>query len=195
MNTKTKSKGGARDRIIQGAFDLFYEQGYQNTTIDQIIERSGVSRPTVYSHFSTKEELCVAYLQSRRQRDIGALKDSVRKQKSAEERFMEPVRFIGKTILVTNYRGCGYFNMISEVPDPANPIVKTARGFVDALREVIRDGVLELKASDVKYKKLDAEGTAEAYYLIVGGMIMGCQEYRERWPIDRAIKEVERFIL
>ncbi len=194
MGTKTKAKVGARNRIIQGAFDLFYAQGYQNTTIDQVIEASGVSRPTLYTHFSTKEELCVAYLQERHKRDLGMLKDSVRKQKSARARFLEPIKFAGKTLLATDYRGCGFFNMISEVPDHNNPIVKAARSYVDALREVIRDGVLELKSSDAKYRKLDADGIADAYYLIVGGMIMGCQEYRDRWPVDRAVKEVERLI-
>ena len=32
---------GTKSRIIQAAWSLFYEQGYDDTTVDEIIEKSG----------------------------------------------------------------------------------------------------------------------------------------------------------
>lgn len=181
-------------KIVAAAGGLFYEQGYQATTIDQVIERSGVSRPTVYSHFSTKEGLCLEYLKERRKNDIASLKEAVRKTPGEKERFLAVIKFVGKTLIATGYRGCGFFNMISEISDCNNPIVIEARRYVDSFRDVIKDAVLELKAADPKYKKLDVDGIADAYYLIVGGAIMASQEYRDPWPIERAVKEVERLL-
>jgi len=190
MATRTHSK--ARDKIVEAASQLFFEQGYQATTIDDVIERSGVSRPTLYTHFKTKEDLCVEYLRERRRIDLGMLKETMRKEKTAKGKFLTAANVTDHNLSSTAFRGCRYFNMISEVPDCKSPISQEARLYVDGFRDVIKDGVLELKGSDPKYKKLDVDRTAESYYLIIGGAIMASQEYRERWPIDRALKEIER---
>ena len=192
MATRTHSK--ARDKIVEAASELFFEQGYQATTIDDVIERSGVSRPTLYNHFKTKEDLCVEYLRERRRIDLGELKEAMRHAKTAREKYLVAARAMDHAMSTTHYRGCRYFNMISEVADCSSPISREARLYVDGYRDVIKDGVLELKGSDTKYNKLDVNGIAESYYLLVGGAIIASQEYRERWPIDRALKEIERII-
>ncbi|MGN6142595.1 MAG: TetR/AcrR family transcriptional regulator [Mesorhizobium sp.] len=46
-----------RTRILAAAADLFYENGYENTTLDAVGERLGVSKPFIYAHFSSKSEL------------------------------------------------------------------------------------------------------------------------------------------
>lgn len=184
----------ARDKIVEAASSLFFEQGYQSTTIDHVIERSGVSRPTLYTHFKTKEELCIEYLRERRNIDLGLIKETMRKEKTAKGRFLTVARVTDKNLSSTGFRGCRYFNMISEVADCKSPIAKEARLYVDGFREVVKDGVLELKSSSPKYKKLNVDRVAETYYLIIGGAIMASQEYRERWPIDRALNEIERLM-
>ena len=188
----TRKQSNTKDKIVAAASELFFEQGYQATTIDHVIERSGVSRPTLYTYFKTKEELCIEYLKERRRIDLDLLRETMRKEKTAKGRFLTVARVTGKTLLSTQYRGCRYFNMISEVADCKSPITKEARLYVDGYREMVKEGVLELKASSPNYKKLDVDRIAETYYLIVGGAIMASQEYRERWPIDRALKEIER---
>ena len=94
-------------------------------------------------------------------------------------------------MLKTNFRGCGYFNMISEFPDANHPIVKAAKVYVDSFRGVIREGVQELRLSDPKYKKLAISRITDSYYVIVCGALMASQEYREPWPLDRAVKAIE----
>ena len=191
---KTRKHSNARDKIVEAASELFFTQGYQATTIDDVIERSGVSRPTLYNHFKTKEALCVEYLRERRQLDLDGIKEMMRKEKTAKGRFLTMGRATDRYLTSTQYRGCRYFNMISEVADCNSPISREARLYVDGVRDIIKDGVLELKASDPKYKKLDVVRTAESYYLLINGAIMGSQEYRERWPIDRALKDIERLM-
>lgn len=46
-----------RTRILAAAADLFYENGYENTTLDAVAERLGVSKPFIYAHFNSKSEL------------------------------------------------------------------------------------------------------------------------------------------
>jgi TetR/AcrR family transcriptional regulator, cholesterol catabolism regulator len=46
-----------RTRILGAAVELFYENGYENTTLDAVAERLGVTKPFIYAHFSSKAEL------------------------------------------------------------------------------------------------------------------------------------------
>src|SRR4028119_358916 len=49
--------------ILDGAMRVFLEQGYAGTTMDRIAAESGVSKPTVYSHFHDKEALFNALME------------------------------------------------------------------------------------------------------------------------------------
>jgi len=46
-----------RRRIVAAAADLFLDQGYGATTLDQVAARAGVAVQTVYSHFGNKATL------------------------------------------------------------------------------------------------------------------------------------------
>lgn len=46
-----------RKRIVEAAQRLFYEKGYERTTLDDIAERLNVTKPFIYSYYKTKNEL------------------------------------------------------------------------------------------------------------------------------------------
>jgi AcrR family transcriptional regulator len=49
-----------RRKILDGARQVFAEQGFDRATVDQIAARAGVSKATVYNHFQDKQALFVA---------------------------------------------------------------------------------------------------------------------------------------
>lgn len=46
-----------RARIVEAAAELFYENGYDNTTLEAVGESLGVTKPFIYAHFKSKSEL------------------------------------------------------------------------------------------------------------------------------------------
>ncbi|MBQ9921886.1 MAG: TetR/AcrR family transcriptional regulator [Clostridia bacterium] len=52
-----KNERNTKGRIITAAWDLFYEQGYEDTTIEEIIEKSGTSKGSFYHYFEGKDSL------------------------------------------------------------------------------------------------------------------------------------------
>ncbi|MDH2431780.1 TetR/AcrR family transcriptional regulator [Pokkaliibacter sp. MBI-7] len=54
MRVKSETR---RKAIIQGAADVFLEKGYAPTVMAEIASRVGVSKPTLYGYFPSKEEL------------------------------------------------------------------------------------------------------------------------------------------
>lgn len=54
-----------RDRIVDAADRLFYEQGFEHTSFSQIAEAVGISRGNFYYHFKTKDEILDAVINHR----------------------------------------------------------------------------------------------------------------------------------
>ncbi|MEE1042667.1 MAG: TetR/AcrR family transcriptional regulator [Clostridia bacterium] len=52
-----KNTRNTRGKIITAAWDLFYEQGYEDTTIEEIIDKSGTSKGSFYHYFEGKDAL------------------------------------------------------------------------------------------------------------------------------------------
>ncbi len=52
-----KNNRNTKGKIITAAWDLFYDQGYDNTTIEEIIESSGTSKGSFYHYFEGKDAL------------------------------------------------------------------------------------------------------------------------------------------
>ena len=59
-----KSTRNTRGRIVAAAWKLFYEQGYEDTTVEEIIDESGTSKGSFYHYFNGKDALLstLAYL-------------------------------------------------------------------------------------------------------------------------------------
>ena len=52
-----KNPRNTRGRIVSAAWQLFYEQGYENTTVEEIIETSQTSKGSFYHYFDGKDAL------------------------------------------------------------------------------------------------------------------------------------------
>lgn len=46
-----------RERIIATAVDLFYSNGFGNTTLDAVAQQLNVTKPFIYAHFGSKSDL------------------------------------------------------------------------------------------------------------------------------------------
>jgi AcrR family transcriptional regulator len=52
-----RSRNSTREKLFQAAVTLIAEQGFSATTVEQIAERAGVAKGTVYYNFTSKNEL------------------------------------------------------------------------------------------------------------------------------------------
>ena len=52
-----KNSRNTKGKIVSAAWKLFYEQGYDDTTVEEIVEESGTSRGSFYHYFEGKDAL------------------------------------------------------------------------------------------------------------------------------------------
>lgn len=52
-----KSQKSTKSKIVKAAWKLFYDQGYDETTVDDILEEASISRGSFYHYFNSKDDL------------------------------------------------------------------------------------------------------------------------------------------
>ncbi len=75
-HTRAEAKALTRERLLDAAEQLFLAHGYAATAMEQIAAAAGVTKPAIYRHFDSKEDLFLA-LRERRARlaDVTPLED------------------------------------------------------------------------------------------------------------------------
>jgi AcrR family transcriptional regulator len=66
-----------RHQLFAVALELFAQRGYRATTMDDIAEAAGVTKPLVYQHFSSKRALYLELVDSIAQELLGAVRKAV----------------------------------------------------------------------------------------------------------------------
>ena len=67
MTDFPKSQLTARERLLNAAAALFYNDGIAATGIDAITHRAGVAKQSLYNNFASKADLVAAYIDARHQ--------------------------------------------------------------------------------------------------------------------------------
>ena len=64
MSQTSPNDPSVRDRVLRAAVDLFTTRGYSATSVREIVERGGVTKPVLYYHFGSKEGLYLEILRN-----------------------------------------------------------------------------------------------------------------------------------
>lgn len=115
-------------RLLDAASELFYEEGYGPTAVDRIVERSGVSKPTLYVHFRSKDALLVASLERRHAERVSMLDAWVSAASSEPaEQLLAVFDWLAEWHETEGPRGCAFVNAVVELADQAHPAREVAR--------------------------------------------------------------------
>jgi len=66
-----------RHQLFTVALELFAQRGFRSTTMDDIAEAAGVTKPLLYQHFSSKRALYLELVDSIAQELLAAVRDAV----------------------------------------------------------------------------------------------------------------------
>jgi AcrR family transcriptional regulator len=139
----------ARARILQTADRLFYNEGIRAVGVDRVVAEARVTRVTFYRHFPSKDDLVVAYLAGRSQRE----QDLVAAARTAlPNNPREVLRVIVADLLqqarAPGFRGGAYINAAAEYPDPNHPVRRVVAAHRAWLRNLMAELLTELRHPD-----------------------------------------------
>ncbi|MEM7158046.1 MAG: TetR/AcrR family transcriptional regulator [Myxococcota bacterium] len=82
--------GSARARrrahVLRVATELFSQQGYRKTSMDEVARKAGVAKGTVYTYYATKVDLAVAAIALEKREHMGEMLEWLDPERSAEQR-------------------------------------------------------------------------------------------------------------
>ena len=123
------------ERLVTAATDLFYRLGFQAVSVDDITQASGVTRPTLYRHFHSKDELGAICLQ----RLVEAERASWRRIAAqalgdAQAELRALIAHYADRLAAPDYRGSPFANTALELTDSDHPARRVAERFEAQLR-------------------------------------------------------------
>jgi AcrR family transcriptional regulator len=178
----------AADRILSTAGELFYRQGARAVGVDEIVERAGATKPSLYRAFGSKDLLIAAYLEDQGQCFWSVFDDAVAAHPDdPRAQILAYIDAIGDRALEKGYRGCGLTNALVEYPDPKHAGRRVAVGHKARLRERLREMTRAMGAR--KPKRL-----ADSLLLLIEGVFVTSQLFGTEGPAGAARGAAEALI-
>jgi AcrR family transcriptional regulator len=105
------------ERLLETAYELFCARGVRDVGVDELVERAGVAKATLYRHFSSKDELILAFLQLREDRwTMGWLREQVRARGGTpEEQLLAVFDLFDEWFRQPEYAGCPFIKVLLEM--------------------------------------------------------------------------------
>jgi AcrR family transcriptional regulator len=116
MAASVEKRPSPRQRLLEAADELFYNEGIHTVGIDRVIERAGVARGSLYYNFRGKDDLIKGYLLGRHARWTERVEEQVVKASGPAEKALAVFDALGTLFAEPSYRGCAFVNAIAEAP-------------------------------------------------------------------------------
>jgi AcrR family transcriptional regulator len=177
-----------RERILQAARELFYRDGIRAVGVDAIAAAAGTNKMTLYRHFTSKDELVVAYLKELAGQGK-VLWDEARARHpgDADAQLRYLLRRVSQFADECTGRGCALANAAVELPEKGHP----ARAVIEEFKKGHRERMVKLFRTAALR---DPEGLADEVFLLIEGARMNIQSLGADGPASRLVRMIEALI-
>jgi AcrR family transcriptional regulator len=143
--TRPESGRGARERILDTAYELFSHRGIHDVGVDELVARAGVAKATLYNHFNSKDELVLAFLQQREQIwTYGWVENEARRRgATAEEHLLAIFDLFDEWFHGDDFEGCSFINVLLEFGDLDHRVARASADYLENIRSLVRNLALE----------------------------------------------------
>lgn len=132
----------AKQRILDTADLLFYDEGIRAVGVDRLISSSSVTKATFYKHYGSKDRLIGDYVDYRHRQSVNELADLVDEHRDPEAVLRALQETISTQISASEFRGCAFINAAAEFSDAMHPVrravVAHREWFVGVLEQLLR---------------------------------------------------------
>ncbi|MDT0620331.1 TetR/AcrR family transcriptional regulator [Croceitalea vernalis] len=176
-------KSNIKEHIITVASKLFYTNGYNATGINEIIAKSEIAKATLYHHFKSKEDVCVAYLEVRHLKFMDDLKNYISDKNEGKQKLVGIFDFLRDLYRQGDFHGCWGIKTLGELPPENEKIVlviqRQKKELLLFLGEIVGDTIANISLAET-------EKISGGLYLLYEGAITESHLHRNDWPIHLA---------
>jgi AcrR family transcriptional regulator len=136
-----------------------------------VLAKAGVAKSTLYRHFSSKEELVLAFLQRREQRWTREYVEAEARRRGSTPRecLLAIFDVFDEWFHRDDFEGCSFVNVLLEMGDRESPLGKASAAHLEYIRSVVRTLAEEAGVQD--------SGTfAHSWHILMKGSIVAAGE-------------------
>jgi AcrR family transcriptional regulator len=170
VDAVSRAQPGARDRILAAAYELFASRGIRDVGVDEVIERAGVAKASLYRHFASKDDLVIAFLELREERwTLEWVEAEARRRGTApEEQLLAIFGLFDEWFHREDFEACSFINVLLEM-GPAHPAGKASVQHLANIRSIVRKLAEESGLHD-------PESFARSWHILMKGSIVSAAE-------------------
>lgn len=169
-----------RDRILETAARLFYQNGIRAVGVDRVIAEAKIAKATLFRHFPSKEHLVVAYLESRSESSLAKMQQVIDDAgQSPTDRIAAIFNALQRTADAQEFRGCAFVMAVAE-HEESTAIRSVARAHKDGVKKLF---LVALQERGEKTRRLAAQ-----LALLYDGAMASLLIYRDPLAVKTALK-------
>jgi len=176
-----------RQRIITAADELFYQQGYENTSFSDIADVIGISRGNFYYHFKSKDEILSAVIDARIAGIEVMLEEWDKKFTDPRQRLYYyidmPLRGQGKI----RFHGCPVGSLCAELAKTNHAMLNDANKMFTVFRDWL---MVQLNLLGVKH----AEKIAMHFIAREQGIVAVTNAFEDEKFLQQEIKQLKKWL-
>ena len=169
-----------RQQIVSTASQLFYSNGYNLTGINEIIDKAGIAKATLYNHFASKEDICLAYLQHKNntfRTDIAAFCKS---KTAGRDQILALFDYLLSFFGENDFNGCWCIKTVSEIPKDNEKI----RAEIKTQKESLITFISSLVAENLPHmEESESLALSRKIYLLYESAVAESHLHQSDWPI------------
>jgi AcrR family transcriptional regulator len=160
----------ARERILDTAYELFSRRGIRDVGVDEVIERAGVAKATLYRHFGSKDELALEFLRLRERRwTKGWVQaEAERRATAPDEQLLAIFDAFDEWFRSKEFDACAFINVLLEM-GWEHELGRASIVHLANIRAFVRQ-----KAEEAGVR--DPEAFAHSWHILMKGSIVAASE-------------------
>jgi AcrR family transcriptional regulator len=161
---------GPRERLLDTAYELFSRRGIRGVGIEEVIERAGVAKATLYRHFPSKDDLVLAFLERRHQNWTDDIQRAQTRHRDAGpgERLLAIFDVLDERFHSKELDAYLFFNALLEM-GADHPAGRASVGHVEHIRSIVRQ-----LADEAGLRETD--DFARSWHILMKGSIIAAAE-------------------
>ena len=196
MQSPSLKGAKTKEQVLEAAFRLIHRHGFNNTSLEEILQESGVGKGNFYYHFKSKDELGYAIL------DRLALWSSEHLARELFGREEDPLKQIFRLfeLMVSMQRnagcvgGCPVGNLALEMSDIHHGFRQRIEGILNTWRDQIADALTRAQERGQFSRDLQPARLAEFIIAGIEGAILLAKVRKDLSVLEGCFDELKRHV-
>ncbi|MBD0381977.1 TetR/AcrR family transcriptional regulator [Paenibacillus sedimenti] len=182
--------------IIMKSAELFNQKGYAATTMQDIMDATGLTKGGLYRNFPSKDEIAIEAFKYAGEVLWGHFSTAIEGRQTATEKVLAMCDVYSDTVNNPPMSGgCPFLNTAVE-SDHSFPVLRDyALGAYEQMSSFIQ-GILEQGVAVQEFQSdMDTESAASFIFSSIEGAIMASRLTRDNKHVHHAMKQIERWLM